>query len=243
MKQFVVVLALTLAGPTPANTAGYKGIGDNGPITLMDRTQTQLVQRVADFNRLGINWLRLDFDWSQIERRRGEYDFYGYDRVVTALNGGGIKILGIIAYSPPWANGEKLSKYYPPENVTDYARFASPRWRPVMRRWACTPGKFGTSKTSGNFGNQPQNPQLTPPCSRPLTRRSMAQIRKRSLSPAAWPSRAILQHQSALWNFCNPCILMALSPILMLSAIILTVLLTCLVTQPPQQLEQDRPAH
>ena len=44
----------------------------------------------------GVQWLRTDFVWGIIERKKGEYNFKIYDEIVDALAARNIKVLGII---------------------------------------------------------------------------------------------------------------------------------------------------
>ncbi|HSZ59090.1 MAG TPA: beta-galactosidase [Tepidisphaeraceae bacterium] len=49
--------------------------------------------------RAGFKWVRMDFAWSGIERRKGEYDFSAYDRLVKALDEHHIRPIFILDYS------------------------------------------------------------------------------------------------------------------------------------------------
>jgi hypothetical protein len=46
----------------------------------------------------GVRWIRIDLFWHQVERRKGEYDFSGYDRLTTALKSKGIRPVYILCY-------------------------------------------------------------------------------------------------------------------------------------------------
>jgi polysaccharide biosynthesis protein PslG len=48
---------------------------------------------------LGVRWLRTDFPWEHIERRRGEYDFAPYERLAAAAQKHGLRIVFILDYS------------------------------------------------------------------------------------------------------------------------------------------------
>jgi hypothetical protein len=121
------VITALLAGPispTGAAAGDQKGIGDNGPVKLTDQTAAQLSDTIADFTQLGVKWVRFDFDWSVIEPTRGEYRLNGYDAAVRELSRAGINVLGVIDYTPPWANGEKGTRFYPPTKADDYGNLA-----------------------------------------------------------------------------------------------------------------------
>jgi polysaccharide biosynthesis protein PslG len=61
----------------------------------------------------GVRLVRNDLTWDQIEREPGQYDFSGPDRVVTALEQRGIRILFVLDYGNP--------VYGPPRAVVDEA--------------------------------------------------------------------------------------------------------------------------
>ena len=110
--------------PTPTPTvASHKGI--NGGSGLVRLTSTELADTVARYQALGVKWVRFGFDWSVIQPNNStEYLFDRYDGVVRALAAAGIQMLGIIEYTPQWANGGKSSKFFPPVYASDFAVFA-----------------------------------------------------------------------------------------------------------------------
>jgi hypothetical protein len=74
---------------------------------------------------LGVKWVRFDFDWKVIQPDSAEnFEWEAYDNVVLEAATSGIRILGVLAYTPSWANGGKESKYYPPKDTATFARFA-----------------------------------------------------------------------------------------------------------------------
>jgi len=119
----VSLLVITTA--TGGICADLKGIGANGPTKLTEQTAAELADTIRDFNTIGVKWVRMDFDWSEIEQRKGTYQFGGYDAAVKALTAAGIHVLGVIDYTPGWASREKPSKFFPPAESADYGRFAA----------------------------------------------------------------------------------------------------------------------
>ena len=107
----------------PAEALGYKGMNGNELYLL---TPGELEQSVAKFRDLGVQWVRFDFDWSVIQPESADrYEPAPFDRVVKALSQAGIRMLGIIDYTPAWANGGKTSKFYPPKEPEQFATFAA----------------------------------------------------------------------------------------------------------------------
>lgn len=73
----------------------------------------------------GARWLRIDFDWSEIERNEGAYHWHRTDRVIDAASARGLKVLGLIGESPDWARPAGLGSNAAPTDPADYARFAA----------------------------------------------------------------------------------------------------------------------
>src|SRR5438552_3684577 len=65
--------------------------------------------RVAQAAKLmaeaGIGTVRVDFLWSDLEPRPGQFDYSRYDRLVETLTGQGLEILGVLQYNPSWRPG------------------------------------------------------------------------------------------------------------------------------------------
>lgn len=81
----------------------------------------------------GAAWVRLDVDWSHVERTRGHYDWSRVDRVVGAARDRELEVLALLAYTPKWARPTGTSSHAPPEDPTAFAAFASAaaeRYRP-----------------------------------------------------------------------------------------------------------------
>jgi hypothetical protein len=69
----------------------------------------------------GAGWIRVDFNWSAIELRRGSFDWGHLDAVVNGARCHGLRVLALPAYTPTWARPRGTTDKYPP---TDPARFA-----------------------------------------------------------------------------------------------------------------------
>lgn len=89
---------------------------------------------------LGIRFVRVDFNWFQIEPKRGELAWDETDRVVAHAEALGVEILGTIAYTPSWASSNpgnpRISD--PPASVTfwtDFVRAATARYRDRVSHW------------------------------------------------------------------------------------------------------------
>jgi hypothetical protein len=85
----------------------------------------------------GIGWVRCSFAWSDLEPVRGEWHFDKADMVVGKALARGIKVLGIMGASPPWANGGNPWNYPPTdlEAWTIYTWTVSQRYRGYVAAW------------------------------------------------------------------------------------------------------------
>ena len=134
LNLFGVMLALSFLVPSLARAE--KGINGN---ELYGLPPAELQETVAGYKALGVSWVRFDFDWSVMQPTRTSYRTAGHDAAVAALGKAGIKVLGIIDYTPAWANGGQASKYYPPTNpktFADFAAFLASRYGPMgVKTW------------------------------------------------------------------------------------------------------------
>ena len=127
------MLALFALGTADAQADGpvaLKGLTDN---SLESVTAGELPARIADFKALGVTWVRYELDWSVIQPSGPDrYELDQQDRVIKALTEAGISVLGLVDYTPGWANGGAPSKYTPPRDNAAFAAFA----RYIVARYA-----------------------------------------------------------------------------------------------------------
>jgi hypothetical protein len=79
--------------------------------------------------QLGVNWVKLDVSWAEIEPQQGEYDFVALDETIAAIDGLGINILLNVYDAPSWSRSDytmnellKLNSG-PPANMADFGVF------------------------------------------------------------------------------------------------------------------------
>ena len=58
----------------------------------------------AMMRQAGMGWVRSDFDWRSIEKKKGVWDFAYFDKVVAECEAEGVQLLPILGYSVPWAH-------------------------------------------------------------------------------------------------------------------------------------------
>lgn len=83
--------------------------------------------RLADLDRMaeaGVEWIRLDVAWSDIEAVPGEPDWTSADRIVAEVRARKLRILAMVAYTPEWARPPDTTDKHPPTRPDDLARFA-----------------------------------------------------------------------------------------------------------------------
>jgi hypothetical protein len=138
-----VVAAPAVAAPVVAATgisANQVGFSTSG--MLLWESDAQLN---ADFDAIaatGARWIRVPFDWNSAQpdgpdllKSQWSYE----DRVVKAARSRGLQVLGLAAYTPPWARQSQAAcpvktQYCPPERPSDYAAFvaaAAARYAPM----------------------------------------------------------------------------------------------------------------
>ena len=92
-----------------------------------------LMERAAEMARdAGVKWSREDFSWGRIERRRGQFDWTYYDKLVACARRNGITVYAIVGYWTDW------TKPYTPEGIGDYVRFLKvlvQRYRNAVKQW------------------------------------------------------------------------------------------------------------
>ena len=72
-----------------------------------------------------VTWLRFDLNWNSIQfAGPSSYNWTAFDNVVIAAKARGMRVLGTIDYTPPWARPAGSSVTTPPTDLNDYASFA-----------------------------------------------------------------------------------------------------------------------
>jgi len=110
---------------------------DYAGIVHAGSTRTQEEFELLDY--MGVRWVLHTFYWDRIEREQGQWDFQYYDEIVDAVNGAGIKTLGILAYDSPYIHADNKRHYYIPpdkiDNFLEYARRTVEHFRGRVGAW------------------------------------------------------------------------------------------------------------
>ena len=125
--------------PVGATTfAGRFGIADSH-LPLHSSSLAHSV--VSKIKSTGAGWVRCVFAWSDMQPFEGQaINFTGTDRAVNEAQDHGVKVLGILGFTPGWANGGNALPIYPPaaDHVTDwqaYVTAVSTRYRGKVSAW------------------------------------------------------------------------------------------------------------
>ncbi len=121
--------ARAMAAATAREIGIAAGLG-----TLRDRPREEIEAEFADYAALGVRWLRTDIYWSNVQPDAPDkYDWSVIDRVVSAAQAHGLRVLPVVGTTPPWARsipGERSA----PRDPSQYAAFiaaAAARYAPL----------------------------------------------------------------------------------------------------------------
>jgi len=132
----VAVLACAVAGavaPAASASSGVRfGIQDDAWLV---HGPGDLEQRLDQLELLGVDLVRFNLHWDQIEATRGQPAWEDSDAVLEGLHARGIPVLVGLVGSPRWANGGRTPNFAPGAAAfAAFARDAATRYRWV-REW------------------------------------------------------------------------------------------------------------
>jgi hypothetical protein len=130
--------------PNPAPSIGPGGglVGGAGfaeGAGLLWGSDAELAQRLDGIAATGAEYIRVDIDWSVAQPGPASWNWGPIDRVVRASRDRGLRVLGLITYTPTWARPAGTPDKNPPTNPGDFANFAAAaaaRYAPLgVREW------------------------------------------------------------------------------------------------------------
>lgn len=98
------------------------------------------VPSAADLDQVaaaGIGWVRVDFNWNQLEPARDQYNWALADSVVNSAVARGLNVFVTLAYTPDWANGGQ-GIAIPPTDPNDWYDFVFDmvsRYKTKVKYW------------------------------------------------------------------------------------------------------------
>ncbi len=134
LMVLLIALLIPQVGATALDYAGAVGTAQSGE-PLGERVGVaathlsfsdpgRMEQEFQIMAQTGIKWLRTEFAWADMEWIQGAWTFDAWDRIVNKAQQYGIKILGILMSSPPWANGGNWWNY-PPTDMNAWRNYVS----------------------------------------------------------------------------------------------------------------------
>jgi hypothetical protein len=113
--------------PFGADMPGFAGGG-----SMHNLDATSLGRDLDAMKQAGGHWLRFDINWNVVQYGGPtSWNWAPMDRVISAANARGLKVLGIITYTPPWARPAGTTAKYGAD-PTQFAAFA----KAVVQRYA-----------------------------------------------------------------------------------------------------------
>jgi polysaccharide biosynthesis protein PslG len=132
VSLLAVLLLLALAPGASASPGVRYGIQDDAWLAHGAGTLEERLDRIES---LGVEVVRFNLHWNQIEAARGTYDWRDSDAVLEGLRERGIPAVVGIVGSPRWANGGRTPNWAPTAAAfSGFARAAAGRY-PWVRQW------------------------------------------------------------------------------------------------------------
>ncbi len=128
-KIFLAAFAAICMLSVPAATS------ESSPWGINAHTPTDAQLDIC--KELGVGWIRVDFNWCDIEPVKGEFNWAVHDRIVSSASDRNIHIFATVAYTPGWA-GEGGGIVDPPGCADDWYNFvnlAVNRYKYWVRHW------------------------------------------------------------------------------------------------------------
>lgn len=117
---------------------------------LLGTSTAEMEAELADYVRLGVDWLRIDLHWDSIQRSAGgRMDWSLVDKVFNAVDAAGIEIVAVLNNTPDWV-GSSLSSGWQQRAFGEFAGAAAARYGNIVDYWEILnePNKGGVSPES-----------------------------------------------------------------------------------------------
>jgi hypothetical protein len=137
MRLSIAALAacalLGFCAPALGSPAIRYGVQDDAWLRFGPGT---LQQRLDRLQSLGVDLVRVNVYWSEVQPRKGVFDWSGYDPAIKGLHQRGIEPVLTLVSTPGWANGNKGTNWVPASGAS-FAAFAAATARhyPYVRRF------------------------------------------------------------------------------------------------------------
>jgi hypothetical protein len=128
LKDGATKISQGILKPKPAPTLPANPYGIAAGSSLTTLSDKDLDAQLSGIKSLGVSWIRLDFDWSQVQPNdKSSYDWAKLDHVADLANQKNLTVLGILDYTPAWARDPRCpdSAKCAPANPQEFADFAA----------------------------------------------------------------------------------------------------------------------
>jgi len=100
-------------------------------------TLADLKKTISLMKEAGVDWVRFDFLWSDIEPEEGKFNFGKYDTIVKELSENNINILGVLDYSTDWASSCGRWNCPPKDNAVflNYVKEVVKHFKDKVKYW------------------------------------------------------------------------------------------------------------
>lgn len=127
-------------------------------VHVRDADSTTVARKFDLMAAMDVTWVRMDIDWSVVERKQGRLDWSYPDMVVDAAGARGMKMLLVLAFTPEWARSGSvddatIAHHLRPQQLSDWADFA----RAAAQRYA------SRGVHSWEIWNEPNTTKFWPP--------------------------------------------------------------------------------
>jgi hypothetical protein len=175
------------------------GIATGGPFAALD-----MLGVTSTASPTSARWIRVDFNWTGAQPDGpGRYEWGEFDRVVEKGRSRGLSILGVLAYTPGWAQLPESDDKHPPVDLEQYVRFARDAARRFSRRGAPI-GSSGTSRTWLLLLDAPRSGRRYPEGSASSTCSTCVSGLTRRITRATEPSASITKVERSTPQYVLP---------------------------------------
>jgi hypothetical protein len=115
-----VTLSLTVLLATPRSDA-VDCVNEGSPYGINAHTPlgTEVNPLLNEVQACGLGWVRVDFNWDEVETSQNSFSWGAHDTIVAAADARGLSIFLTIAYTPAWATSG-TPRVGVPNNPADY---------------------------------------------------------------------------------------------------------------------------
>lgn len=159
-----LVVSLISVSPSPANAvvAPADGYGFGSGAMWVTNSAADNNRELDAVAKTGASWIRLLVDWSAVERTKGQYDWGYVDNMVNTAASHGLRVLGVIGYTPLWVRPQGAQMLFPtspPRDLAAWSGFvtaAAQRYAGRINAWEVW-NEPNLTQFMGFIGDRPQH--------------------------------------------------------------------------------------